>query len=166
MASTISASLTVTTSSTSARMTSQVSSPAMVTCWPSAIVWGTSIDTRSPARSERATSSPASGSTPTTRACGASALTAVATPAISPPPPTGTTTVSRSSTLGGELEPDGALPGHHERLVVGVHERQPALGGERAGERLTVVGVAVELDDLGAVALGGGALGRGRVAWA
>ena len=91
-------------------------------------------------------------------------MTAVATPAISPPPPTGTTTVSRSSTLGGELEPDGALAGHHERVVVGVHERQPALGGERAGERLAVVGVAVELDDLGAVALGGGALGRGRVA--
>ena len=67
--------------------------------------------------------------------------------------------------VGGELEPDGALAGHHEGVVVGVHERQPAFGGERAGERLTVVGVAVELDDLRAVALGGGTLGRRRVAW-
>ena len=71
MASTISASVTVTTSSTSARITSQGSSPGVVTCWPSAIVCGTAIETRSPARSERAASSPASGSTPTTRARGA-----------------------------------------------------------------------------------------------
>ena len=110
MASTISASLTVTTSSTSVRMTSQVSSPAMVTCWPSAIVLGTATDTRSPARSERATSSPASGSTPTTRTCGRSALTAVATPAISPPPPTGTTTVSRSSTSAASSSPTVPWP--------------------------------------------------------
>ena len=145
-------------------MTSHGRSPGVVTCWPSAIVRGTSTETRSPARSERAVSSPASGSTPTTRARGASALTAVATPAISPPPPTGTTTVVEVVDLGDQLERDGALPRHHERLVVGMHERQSALGGERHDERLAVVGVAVELDDLGAVALGGGALGRGRVA--
>jgi hypothetical protein len=64
----------------------------------------------------------------------------------------------------GQLEPDGALPGHHERIVVGVHEREPALGGERAGERVAVVGIAFEIDDLGAVALGGRALGRRGVA--
>ena len=164
MASTISASLTVTTSSTSARMTSQVSSPAMVTCWPSAIVLGTSTDTRSPARSERATSSPASGSTPTTRTCGRQRLDRRRHPGDQPAAADRDHHGVEVLDLGGELEPDGALAGHHERLVVGVHERQPALGGERAGERLAVVGVAVELDDLGAVALGGRALGRGRVA--
>ena len=66
----------------------------MGSCWPSAIVRGTSIRTRSPAASERRTSSPASGSMPMTRTSGSSAFAAVAQPAISPPPPTQTSSTS------------------------------------------------------------------------
>ena len=80
IASTISSSLTVTTSSTRFLFTSKVSSPGSVACRPSAIVRGTSIRTRSPAASERRVSSPASGSTPTTRIPGRKAFAAVAQP--------------------------------------------------------------------------------------
>ena len=41
--------------------------------------------------------------------------TAIAIPAASPPPPTGTTTVSRSCELLGELEPERSLAGDHLR---------------------------------------------------
>src|SRR5579875_2857290 len=98
IASTISSSLTVTTSSTRSRLTSNVSSPGSAACNPSAIVRGTSIRMRRPASSERRVSSPASGSTPTTRIPGRSAFAAVEQPAISPPPPIGTTSRSRSGT--------------------------------------------------------------------
>ena len=81
-------------SSTSRRLTSNVCSPGISACCPSAIVTGTAIRTRWPASSERFVSSPALGSTPTIRTRGASALAAVAQPAISPPPPTGTSSAS------------------------------------------------------------------------
>ena len=76
------------------RTTANVSAPGIVACSPSAIVRGTSIAIRSRASSERRVSSPASGSTPTTRVCGGVRLAAVAQPATRPPPPTGTTSTS------------------------------------------------------------------------
>ena len=75
-------------------MTGNVSSPGIGSCWPSAIVRGTSMRTRSPAASERLKSSPASGSTPITRVSGESARAAVAAPDSSPPPPSGTSSTS------------------------------------------------------------------------
>ena len=94
MAATISGSEATAISETSRRTTSNVSSPGIGSCWPSAIVRGTGIRTRSPAASERRVSSPASGSTPITRTSGASSAAAVAQPAISPPPPTHTSSTS------------------------------------------------------------------------
>ena len=74
IASTSCASVTVTISSTRRRLTSNVSAPGVVACSPSAIVRGTPMSTRSPAASDRRVSSPASGSTPTTRIPGAERL--------------------------------------------------------------------------------------------
>ena len=142
-------------------MTSQVSSPGVVTCWPSAIVWGTA--TRDAlARAQRARHVVAGLGLDADHARvrrqrldrRGHARRSARRRRPGRPPRRGRRRSAASSSA------DGALAGHHERLVVGVHEREPALGGERAGERLAVVGVAVELDDLGAVALGGGALGR------
>ena len=96
MASTISASDTVSTAATRSRTTGKVRSPGMSSCWPSAIVRPTGTRTRSPAASERRVSSPTSGSTPTTAHAGHSAVAAVEQPAISPPPPTGTSSTSSS----------------------------------------------------------------------
>ncbi len=39
-----------------------------------------------------------------------------------------------------ELEGRGALAGHDERIVVGVDDRRAALGRQRGGERLAVIG--------------------------
>ena len=135
--------MTVTTSSTSRRFTSNVSSPGSSAWSPSAIVRGTSIRTRSPAASERRVSSPASGSTPTTRIAGRSAFAAVEQPAISPPPPTGTTSTSSSGTSVEQLERRRALAGHHERVVVRPHELEPALGGEARADLLAALRPAV-----------------------
>ena len=144
-------------------MMGQVSSPGAAACWPSAMVWPTWMRTRSPAASERATSSPASGSTPITRVCGERAAHTVAQPAMSPPPPTGTSNASSVLDVVEQLERDRALPGHHQGIVERVHEHHAALGGEFVDELLAILAVALVLDDLGAVALGGGALERRRV---
>ena len=106
-------------------------------CWPSAIVRGTWIRTRSPASSERLTSSPASGSTPTTRTSRHASAT-VAQPAISPPPPTQhEQQVERAGVLD-QLERDRALAGHHALVVVRVDRHEPALG-DQLGEQLLAV---------------------------
>ena len=54
-------------------MIGQVSSPGVASCWPSAIVGPTVTRSRRPEAFERATSSLACGSTPTTRVAGESA---------------------------------------------------------------------------------------------
>ena len=107
--------------------------------------------TRSPAASDRRQSSPASGSTPTTRPT-PSARAIVAQPEMRPPPPTGTTSVS--SGPASSISSSAAVPcaGHHERVVVRADELEPSLGRECAAERLAIVGVAVVRDDLGPVA--------------
>jgi hypothetical protein len=63
-----------------------------------------------------------------------------------------------------ELEGSRPLPSHHLGVVVGMYEREAALGGERTHECLAVVAIAIEGEDLGTVAFGGGPLERGRVA--
>src|SRR5581483_10184232 len=92
IASTICSSVTVTISSTSRLPISHVSAPGACVWRPSAIVRGTSIPTISPRANDCAQSSPAAGSTPTTRVT-PSAFAIVAQPLISPPPPTGVTSV-------------------------------------------------------------------------
>ncbi len=62
-----------------------------------------------------------------------------------------------------QLQRRRALPGHHERVVVGVHQRQPARAGELVHQVLAVLAVAVVGDDLGPVALGRRAFERRRV---
>ena len=82
---------------------------------PSQIVRATSSAghvTIRPSRSDACASAASSGSTPTTRTSGRSALTAVATPEISPPPPTQTTTVAasgRSATISSPTVPCPAM---------------------------------------------------------
>src|SRR5437762_9198164 len=86
-----------TTSSTSRRMISRFRLPANGAARPSATVFSASRRTGRPAARPRRTAWAPSGSTPTIRAPGLSALTASATPEMSPPPPTGTTTRSTRS---------------------------------------------------------------------
>ncbi len=124
IAATICPSETVTTESTSRLITGQVSSPGIAVCWPSAIVGPTCTRTRSPAASERLTSSDASGSTPITRVCGASAAITVAQPEIRPPPPTGTSRMSGAPSSQ-QLERDRPLPGHHSGSSKGCTSVRP-----------------------------------------
>src|SRR5215472_2356336 len=63
---------------------------------PSAIVGSSGITTRQPASSAYSIVGDAEGSTPYTLMWGLSDLRAIKTPAINPPPPTGTTIASRS----------------------------------------------------------------------
>ena len=91
-------------------MIGKVSSPGLVACSPSAIVRGTGIEVRSPAASERLTSSPASGSTPMILSPGANALAAVAQPEIRPPPDTGTTSASRGPASSSSSSPTVPCP--------------------------------------------------------
>ncbi len=62
----------------------------------SATVSRSSMSTRRPAATEAAMKAEVSGSTPTVRATGRTALRNPAMPAMSPPPPTGTRTTSTS----------------------------------------------------------------------
>src|SRR3954463_7835943 len=169
---TISSSVTVTTSSTSAAITANVFSPGSGKSWPSAIERSISTRSRRPARNERCVSGLAAGSTPTTPARGRPA----------PAPRLRAHRLDRGRDAGDEaaaadrdddhvevghlvkqLEARGALARHDEWLVVGMHEREAAVAREVAGHPVAVVGVAIELEHLGAVALGRGALGWRRV---
>ena len=78
-----------------------------------------------------------------------------------PPPPTGISNASNSPVSLEQFEGQGALAGHHRRIVVGVDEHQPVLGGETAGvERGLHQRVAVQHHP-GAPGGGAGHLGRG-----
>ncbi len=122
---------------------------------------------RLPARSESAWSSNASGSADISMACGKRALTAVATPATRPPPETGATTMSGDDAkrrhVFGDLLAHRALARDHQRIVVRRHQRRAALAGDVAGDRFTVLAVAVVQHHLGAVGLGALALGERRI---
>ena len=73
-----------------------VSAPGLVARSPSAMVSGKGIPMRWPARKESRVSLPCSGSTPKMRMSGRIAWAAMELPEISPPPPMGTTSASRS----------------------------------------------------------------------
>jgi hypothetical protein len=105
MASAIASSETVTISSMKRRRCSKGSGPNELVRSPSAMVRPvcSALHVTSSSRSSDSFASAASsGSTPTIRATGASAFTAVATPDDRPPPETGTSTLvtaGRSSTI-------------------------------------------------------------------
>ena len=122
----------MTTSSTSRRFTSNVSSPGSVACSPSAIVRGTSMRTRSPAASERRVSSPASGSTPTTRISGPQRLRGGRAAGDQPAAAHRHEQQVELRRVREQLERDRSLARHDERVVVRPHEREPALLGQRA----------------------------------
>ena len=126
-------------------MTGKVSSPGIGSCWPSAIVRGTSIRTRSPAASERTKSSPASGSTPITRVSGDSAgdrgRAARRAGRRRRRQTSSTSSGPASSSSSSAAVP---WPAMHARVVVGMDRDEPALGDERGQQRLAVLPVAVE----------------------
>lgn len=99
MASRISSSLTATKPSTNSRMCANVRSPTRCARSASAMVRPVSSGSHAtgrPARWESRASAASSGSTPMTLISGRTALTAAATPAMSPPPLTGTSTTPAS----------------------------------------------------------------------
>ena len=123
----ISASLTVTIPSRRARRWANVRRPSDCVRVPSAIVRDTCVgrpahDLAAGAGDSRA-SAASSGSTPMTRASGRSALTAVATPLASPPPPIGTRTSGDVGQVLDDLQPDRALAGDDPVVVVGRDDR-------------------------------------------
>ena len=145
--------------------TSKVSSPGIGSCWPSAIVRGTSI-AHALAGLQRAPRVVArlglDADHPRVRRDRRRA--AMAQPAISPPPPTHTSSTSSGARLLEQLERDRPLPGHHALVVVGVdRDRAPRSVDEPGEQPLAVDGVAVEEDHLGAVAAGGRELAGRRV---
>ncbi len=81
--------------------------------------------TGEPAAIEAATVAIIAGSTAITRASGQSALTAVATPEISPPPPTGTTTCVTSSTCSHSSRPTVPCPAITARSLNGCTITRP-----------------------------------------
>ena len=76
-----------------------------------------------------------------TRTSGARCFTATAMPAMSPPPPTGTTIASSFGRGREHLERDRALARDDQRIVEGRHEPRAGLRGEllRVRERGRVV---------------------------
>ena len=89
----IDSSETVTISSTYSWTIAKVMSPGRPTAMPSAIVVIFSSSTGAPPASEGGYAAAPAACTPTTRRSGRFSLSAIATPASSPPPPVGTRTV-------------------------------------------------------------------------
>ena len=87
-----------------------VRSPGRLTAIPSAIVSAESAATGSPRRSDSGYGAHAATCTPTTSTSGRADFTAIATPAASPPPPTGMTTRARSGTCSSSSSPSDPWP--------------------------------------------------------
>ena len=153
IASSTASSDTVTISSTRAEIVANVSSPSACVRTPSQIVRVTSSAgqlTIRPSRSDSCASAASSGSTPITRAPGQSALTAVATPEMSPPPPMQTTTVPTSGSACDDLEADGALAGDDPRVVERRDVLERAGVADLGGHALPLLARIRAADDLGA----------------
>ena len=98
IASEMSSSLTITMRSTRVLANSKARPPTSGTARPSASVGSITIRVGFPVRNASAKLAARCGSTPITRTLGFVSLSAILTPAINPPPPTGTITASRSGT--------------------------------------------------------------------
>ncbi len=105
IASATSSSPTTTTSSTHRSISASVSPPGRLTAIPSAIVSAESTATGAPAASEARTGAQVSTWTPMTSISGRADLSAIATPLINPPPPTGTITRASSGTCASSSSP-------------------------------------------------------------
>ena len=126
-----------------------VRSGGQATCWPSC--------------SESRASAASSGSTPITAASGHSARTAAATPEISPPPPTGTTTRSTPGQSAAISRPTVPWPGDHPPVVERRDGHRAALRGQVAGGGQPGGQAGRGDDDLRAQRADGGHLDRGGV---
>ena len=112
-----------------------VSTPGSVTAMPSAIVAVSRTGDADPEWKRSVIAGNSSLCTPTSSASRASGLAgtqATATPARSPPPPTGTITASHCGTAGHDLDADRPLTRDHEWVVVGMHEHPSVAIGDPA----------------------------------
>ena len=109
-------------------------------------------DTSEPDSSEAFASAASSGSTPTTRAEGASAFTAVATPDERPPPETGTRTLRHARQVLDDLEAARSLARDDGGIVVGLDHDEAPLAHERQRQLVPLLRVVAGEDDLGAIA--------------
>ena len=115
-------------SSSSVRIGSVIP-PGRLTAMPSAIVSADVASIGSPACIDSGNGAHAAAWTPMICTSGLASLIASATPAHSPPPPTGITTLRQVGHVLEQLEPERALAGDDRRVVERVHERQPAALG-------------------------------------
>ena len=152
-ASRISSSSTRTISSTVRRMISKLSSALLRGARVLAAVAIRSSSTTRPARRLAWRVGAPTGSTPTTRVPGRSALTAVATPEISPPPPIATSSEVGVRIVLDDLQADRALAGDHRRIGEGMDVGRAGPGGGLAGRGVGVVPDLALPDQAGAPAL-------------
>jgi hypothetical protein len=144
-------------SETSASISANVISLIDDVLAPSATVSGLWTDWSVFERNDRVASSPAEGSTPTTRHDGESVAAARAQPARSPPPQIEISDVFKQLARRRPLSRDDV------RIVVRRDEGEAAFFRQPAADGFAVVAIAVVRDDFGAVAFGGRALHRRRV---
>ena len=138
MGSTSSASLTVTISSTSRRMTGNVCSPRCCVCAPSAIVFGVSICTILPLRKLRWPSLPASGSTPIMVDFRAHRARGYRGSRRGDRPRQAYDQHIQIAGVFDQFLRSSALPGHDVRMVVWRNEGKATLGGEPPAQRFAV----------------------------
>ena len=105
IASAVSSSPTITNSSASSVRIGSVIPPGRLTAMPSAIVSAEEASIGSPAAIDSGNGAHAAACTPTICTSGLTSLIASATPAASPPPPTGITTLARSGTSSSSSRP-------------------------------------------------------------
>ena len=156
MPSRISSSETRTTSSTRREQTSSPIAPATGERRASAIVGPGTAGTGWPASRAVRIAADSSGSTPMTCASGRRPLTAVAIPAISPPPPIGTMTVSTSGMSSTISRPTVPWPAAISGSSYGMDDHPARLGRDGAHplQRLHAVG-RLEVDGRAVAARGG-----------
>ena len=162
IASATSSSETTTSPSTHWRMSASVSAPGRLTAIPSAMVSAEGTATGSPAASEAGNGAHASTCTPITSTSGRCDFTAMATPLIRPPPPTGATTRRRSGAWASSSRPTLPWPATTIRIVERVHERVAAGRRELLCRGQRLVHALAHQPHLGPQRGGGLGLGDGR----
>ena len=149
-------------SSTYSCTASKVTWPGQPTAMPSAMVRMCSSGTGCPSASDFGYAAAPAAWTPTTRTSGLRALTAMAMPASSPPPPVGTTTVLTSGTCSMISRPQVPWPVTMSTWSKGWISTAPVSCGEGPGGDQRLVEVLAVEDDVGAVRLGRADLGDRR----
>jgi thiol-disulfide isomerase/thioredoxin len=120
------------------------------------------IVTSRPSRNERPPSSPAAGSTPTTRHPGDAIAAASAVPEASPPPPDRGRRAHRAARPRRTARRRGRGAGDDVGMIERRHERETALVGQPLRERFAPFAPRIVVHDLGAVLARGVELGARR----